>query len=140
LCAIAFGFFALSMGWQKPISLRGQTLALPSWQLSLSLMLFSAMDWAFASGVLYCLLPSQQAITYLGFFGIYILALTAGIISNVPGGLGVFETVILLLCSPKIAKPDILGALLAYRGIYYLLPLIVAASLWAVHEWQRRKA
>lgn len=115
-------------------------MTLPSWQLSLTLMLFSAMDWAFASGVLYCLLPSQQAITYLGFFGIYILALTAGIMSNIPGGLGVFETVILLLCSPKIAKPDILGALLAYRGIYYILPLIAAVALWAVHEWQRRKA
>ena len=140
LSAIALGFLALSIGWQKPISLRGQLLTLPSWQLSLSLMLFSALDWAFASGVLYLLLPSQHAIAYFGFFGIYILALTAGIMSNVPGGLGVFETVILLLCSPKIAKPDILAALLAYRGIYYFLPLIAAAALWAVHEWQRRQA
>lgn len=139
LLAIAIGFFALSLGWKKPLVFRGTILVIPNWKLSVGLMLFSALDWAFASGVLYLLLPHQTAISYLGFFGIYILALTAGIISNVPGGLGVFETVILLLCSPKIAKPDILGALLAYRGIYYFLPLIVAAILWLIHEGQQRK-
>jgi uncharacterized membrane protein YbhN (UPF0104 family) len=139
LFAIAISFFTLSLAWKKTLIFRGKTLTLPNGQLSVGLMLFSALDWAFASGVLYLLLPDQTAISYFSFFGIYILALTAGIISNVPGGLGVFETVILLVCSPKIPKPDILGALLAYRGIYYFLPLITAAMLWLVYESQQRK-
>ena len=139
LFAIAIAFYALSIGWKKTFVFRGKTLIIPNWKLSGGLMIFSALDWAFASGVLYLLLPPQGTLTYWGFFGIYILALTAGIISNVPGGLGVFETVILLLCQPKIPKPDILGALLAYRGIYYFLPLITAAVLWLVHEGHRRR-
>lgn len=138
LVAIAISFLGLSIGWKKPLVFRDKIMRIPNWRLSAGLMLFSALDWAFASGVLYLLLPPQTAISYLGFFGIYILALTAGIISNVPGGLGVFETVILLLCSPKIPKPDILGALLAYRGIYFFLPLITAAILWLIYEGQQR--
>jgi uncharacterized membrane protein YbhN (UPF0104 family) len=49
----------------------------------------------------------------------------------------VFETVILLMRPPSLSAPDILGALLAYRGVYYFLPLIVAVLLCIVHEFQR---
>jgi hypothetical protein len=59
-------------------------------------------------------------------------------VSNVPGGLGVFETVILWFLSAKVAKPQILGSLLAYRGIYYFLPLLVAALIWLIHEHHQR--
>jgi glycosyltransferase 2 family protein len=53
----------------------------------------------------------------------------AGVVSNVPDGLGVFETIILLILSSKISAAAILGSMLAYRGIYYFLPLLVASGL-----------
>jgi uncharacterized membrane protein YbhN (UPF0104 family) len=62
----------------------------------------------------------------------------AAVISNIPGGLGVFETVILLLLSSKISAVAILGSLLAYRGIYYFLPLLVAGSLFSIFELRYR--
>jgi uncharacterized membrane protein YbhN (UPF0104 family) len=109
-----------------------------SWQLSLTQIIVTSIDWALAAGVLYLLMPSTPPVSYPGFFGIYLLAQLSGIISNVPGGLGVFETVLLLLLSPPIASADLLGALLAYRGIYYFLPLAIATVILGVYELQRR--
>jgi uncharacterized membrane protein YbhN (UPF0104 family) len=121
----------------QPVQIHGKEFAIPSTDLSVGLMVFSALDWALAAGVLYLLLPSELSWSYPGFFGIYMLALTAGIISNVPGGLGVFEAVILFLRPDTVSATSMLGALLAYRGVYYFLPLIVALLLFAFHELKR---
>jgi uncharacterized membrane protein YbhN (UPF0104 family) len=100
-----------------------------SWQLSLTQIFVTSIDWGLAAGVLYLLLPKPTLLSYPAFFGIYLLAQISGIISHVPGGLGVVETVLLLSLSPSISSADLLGALLAYRVIYYFLPLIVAIAL-----------
>ena len=67
------------------------------------------------------------------------MAQIAGIISNIPGGLGVFETVILLTLSSTIPSVQLLGSLLAYRVIYYWIPLILAIfCLWG-YELKRQR-
>jgi uncharacterized membrane protein YbhN (UPF0104 family) len=60
--------------------------------------------------------------------------MVAGVVSNVPGGLGVFETVILFLLSPQVSAAAVLGSFLAYRGVYYLLSFVVATGLLGFHE------
>jgi uncharacterized membrane protein YbhN (UPF0104 family) len=87
-----------------------------------------------AGSVFYILLPPSEAISYFYFLGVFLIAQTAGLISHVPGGLGVFESLIVLLLSPYLAVTDILGALLAYRLIYYLLPLALATLGLGIHE------
>jgi uncharacterized membrane protein YbhN (UPF0104 family) len=88
--------------------------------------------------VLYVLLPAHPDVNYFIFFGSYLLAQIAGIISNVPGGLGVFETVLLLLISPPIAADQLLGALLVYRVVYYFLPLLVERDCWVFMNWDNK--
>nr|WP_217523130.1 lysylphosphatidylglycerol synthase domain-containing protein [Pleurocapsa sp. PCC 7327] len=83
-------------------------------------------------------MPTATPLSYPEFFGIYLLAQIAGIISNVPGGLGVFETVMLLLLSPPVSSASLLGALLAYRGIYYFLPLSSAILILGLDELHQR--
>jgi uncharacterized membrane protein YbhN (UPF0104 family) len=132
---VIVGLYLLASLWyRKPLRIRGEELALPSTRLSLTIVAVAALDWGLAAAVLYRLLPSTMALSYPAFFGIFVLALTAGIISTVPGGLGVFETIILLLRPPSMSAPAMLGALLAYRSIYYFLPLIVAIGLWLARE------
>jgi uncharacterized membrane protein YbhN (UPF0104 family) len=64
----------------------------------------------------------------------FIIAIAAGIISNVPGGVGVFESVLLLLF--RTVPPDqLLGSLLAYRIIYYLVPF--GADRWCASARSR---
>jgi hypothetical protein len=113
---------------------RGWVLPHLPLNLSLAQIAVTSCDWALAAAVLYVLLPAHPDLNYFIFFGSYLLAQIAGIISNVPGGLGVFETVLLLLISPPIASDQLLGALLVYRVVYYFLPLLVGAGLLGFYE------
>ena len=92
-----------------------------------------------AAAVFYVIIPPYIGLSYPAFFGVYLLAQIAGVISNVPGGLGVFETVILLLLSQVISSVKLLGLLLAYRGIYYFLPLVFALLLLGFYEIKKRQ-
>ncbi|MEH2447354.1 MAG: lysylphosphatidylglycerol synthase domain-containing protein [Nostoc sp.] len=123
---------------QQPLIIRGQEFRFPSFKISLAQIAISSFDWILAAAVLYAVLPNNISLSYLDFLGIYLLAMFAGVISNVPGGLGVFETIILLILSSKVSGAAILGSLLAYRGVYYFLPLLVAAGLLGLYEIRLR--
>ncbi|PZO08925.1 MAG: hypothetical protein DCF25_21975 [Leptolyngbya foveolarum] len=86
-----------------------------------------------AAAVLYTLIPLGD-IGYFSFLNIYLLAMGAGVISSVPGGAGVFETVVILLLDGKVLGDAVLAALLAYRIIYYLLPFAIALILFLFQE------
>jgi phosphatidylglycerol lysyltransferase len=95
--------------------------------------ILSSVDWGLAAGVLFMLLPAG-GLNFPGFLGLFMLAQVSGLVSQMPGGLGVFETALLYLLRPHLSGPEVMGALLAYRGIYYLLPLLTAALLMGAHE------
>jgi glycosyltransferase 2 family protein len=123
---------------KQTLTFRQQEFCFPSLQISLSQIAISSLDWILAAAILYALLPRNTSLSYLDFLGIYLLGMFAGVISNIPGGLGVFETVVLLFISDKISAAAVLGSLLAYRGIYYFLPLLLAAGLLVIYEIQFR--
>lgn len=85
------------------------------------------------------LLPDTSAVTYPGFLAVFLLAQTIGLLSQVPGGLGVLESLIVLFLSSAIPASKILAALLLYRLIYYLLPLTVAIAMLGIHELFARR-
>ncbi|MDF5737303.1 MULTISPECIES: lysylphosphatidylglycerol synthase domain-containing protein [unclassified Nostoc] len=119
---------------KQPLIIRGQEFQFPTFKISLAQIAISSFDWILAAAVLYAVLPSNTSLSYLDFLGIYLLAMFAGVVSNVPGGLGVFETVMLLLLSSKLSGAAVLGSLLAYRGLYYFLPLLLAAGWLGIYE------
>ncbi len=119
---------------KQPLIIRGHEFRFPSFNISLAQIAISSFDWILAAAVFYALLPSNISLSYLDFLGIYLLAMFAGVVSNVPGGLGVFETIILLILSSKVSAAAVLGSMLAYRGVYYFLPLLVAAGLLGLYE------
>ncbi|MEH2202980.1 MAG: lysylphosphatidylglycerol synthase domain-containing protein [Nostoc sp.] len=124
---------------KQPLIIRGHEFRFPSFTISLAQIAISSFDWILAAAVLYALLPSNISLSYLDFLGIYLLAMFAGVVSNVPGGLGVFETIILLILSSKVSSAAVLGSMLAYRGVYYFLPLLLAAGLLGLYEIRFRK-
>lgn len=124
---------------KQPLIICGHEFRFPSFKISLAQIAISSFDWILAAAVLYALLPSNISLSYLDFLGIYLLAMFAGVVSNVPGGLGVFETIILLILSSKVSAAAVLGSMLAYRGVYYFLPLLVAAGLLGLYEIRFRK-
>ncbi|MGC4252742.1 MAG: bifunctional lysylphosphatidylglycerol flippase/synthetase MprF [Sphingobium sp.] len=120
-------------------TLFGLTFTLPSRSQTLVLLAVSCIDLAAASAALYILVPHAGLSLYPAFFLGYVLAIILALVSHVPGGLGIFEAVIVATL-PDVDRPSLLAALIAYRIIYYLLPLLLGVIAIAGHEgrsWRR---
>jgi len=124
---------------KKPVTIHDWDLAIPSPGLSLCQIALSSIDWAVAGSVLYVLLARTIQMDYPEFLEIFLLAQCIGIVSSVPGGLGVFEGVMLLLLSEVSPASSLIGALLLYRLIYYLLPLGLASIILGAEEVASRR-
>ena len=124
---------------REPVKVRDWEFKLPSPRIFVAQAAISMLDWTVAAGVLYILLPDALPMTFPQFLGVFLLAQIAGVVSNVPGGVGVFEAVILIFLSPRFPASAILGSLVAFRAIYYLFPLVVATLLLAMHETLERR-
>jgi len=119
---------------REPVRIKQWEFELPSAGLFVAQVATSCLDWIIAASVLYILLPDSLPLMFSRFLGIFLLAQIVGVASNVPGGIGIFEAIILVFLAPYFSASAILGALVAFRVIYYLLPLLVAILLLATHE------
>lgn len=125
---------------QTQIKLGRWTVALPSWKMTAAQTVLAALDMLLAAWALHLLLPHVGTPDLLAFMGLYAVAIMAGVISHVPGGLGVFEGLMVLML-PHIPPAVVLGRLVLYRLIYNLLPLVIAAVILAgIELWQRSRA
>ena len=143
LCGVAaigvtVAWWVLNLARREPLRIGRLQFARPGAKLAFGQILIGAIDLAVTAAVLYVLLPAGATPSFGVFLGFYLLALAAGVVSNVPGGLGVFESVLLLLL-PGVPPQQALSALIVYRAIYYLLPFALALALVAAREtWLRR--
>ncbi|MFN0265236.1 phosphatidylglycerol lysyltransferase domain-containing protein [Tepidamorphus sp. 3E244] len=126
--------YCIWVSWkQRAVMVRGFRLRLPGAGLTLGQIGIAVTDIVFASAALYVLMPEELGVEYTTFAGIFVAAITLGILAHTPGGIGVFEAMILLAL--PYAPPDVLlGRLILFRCVYYLLPLGVAAGLFALNE------
>lgn len=123
---------------RKRLKISNKMLSFPQSTISLAQIVIFSLDWASAAAILYCLIPDYPDKSYLNFFNIYLLAMATSIMSNVPGGLGVFETAIIFLLPSSLLAPDVLGSLLVYRAIHCLFPLTIALFLISYFEFKRK--
>ncbi len=137
--ALAATYLAWTFLQKGPIRILGWEFSLPRPRLALAQLAVAIADWSLAAAVLYVLLPSAGVPGYPAFLGMYLLAQIAGMASQVPGGIGVFETIMVLFLSPAIPSASVIGALLVFRGLYYFLPLGVAATLLGGLELMQRR-
>src|ERR1700722_4655475 len=146
LALVAGGILLVGVGaylWlvctrHAPLKFRKIVIPVPKPRVAFAQIGISCVDMLCATSVLYVLLPREAAIGFFAFAGVYLLALAAGAIRNVPGGIGVFEFVLLLLM-PSVPEDRLLGALIAYRAIYYFTPFFIALVLLGAHEvWIHR--
>lgn len=120
----------------KPVKIWRWSIQLPSWGGVVSQITIASAELVLAAGVLWMLLPVDVVVPFTAFLALYCAALIVAIFSHVPGGVGVFETIIMLGLVDHDAASSILGALLAYRFIYYVLPLVVAGL--SIAAWEIR--
>jgi phosphatidylglycerol lysyltransferase len=128
---LAYGFWASVS--RSTLEIRGWALRAPGPSVALPQIALAMMDLSLAGAVVWWLLPADANVDFITFLGAYAAAIIAGIVSHVPGGIGVFEAV-MILALPNVPPEVLLGSLLAYRAVYYLVPILFGAILFASKE------
>ena len=134
LCGVA-GYVLLTLFRRKPLAVFGRKLPLPPTDVALRQILVSTVDLCFASGSLFVLMIGHLPLHYAAFIGIFALAMQVGVLSNVPGGAVVFETVLMGMLPISDTQTEFtVAAVIVYRFIYYLVPFVLAVLLLAGRE------
>jgi lysylphosphatidylglycerol synthetase-like protein (DUF2156 family)/uncharacterized membrane protein YbhN (UPF0104 family) len=116
---------------------RRRRIAPPSPGVAVAQVVLSTFEWLSMAAALHVLLPAEGRPALLPFAVAFAVATLAGLVSNVPGGLGVFETTLVVLLGSTTSPAGLAAALLAYRLCYFALPLLLATVLLLVHEARR---
>ena len=128
LLASASGYAIFAACYRRELRLFGLRMRLPGWRSTAAQLIVGGLDLAAAAGALYVLLPNAGLPPFSGLVVIYAVAMIAGALSHAPGGLGVFETVVLVML-PAMPKEDVLAALFMFRVMYTLIPFVVGLAL-----------
>lgn len=121
----------------RALTLRGHAFALPRWPVALWQMAASAGNWMLMGAALWATLQAQ--VSYPAALATVLLGAVAGLVLRVPAGLGVLEAVgVALLTSPSLGQDKVLAALLAYRALYYFVPLVLASLALGAAELRWR--
>jgi phosphatidylglycerol lysyltransferase len=138
LLVLPLAYLLLGLLRRQPLRIGPWELPMVRPRLALPQLAVGALDWIMAAVVLHTLMPAD--VLSLGqVIGVFMVAQIAGLISQVPGGLGVFESLVLVLLKGRMPAADLFGALLAYRLLYYLLPLALAALALGLYELRHQK-
>jgi uncharacterized membrane protein YbhN (UPF0104 family) len=129
---------ACAFSRRRSLRLRGHRMTLPSGRMAMLQLAVSCLNWSLIAGAIYVLL--QQQVDYVTVLTVLLLAAVAGVVTHVPAGLGVLEAVFVALLGAQLAPALLIGTLLAYRALYYLTPLALAAVAFAVLEIRAKTA
>lgn len=140
LLLLLFVYVGLAFRRKTSFQLRSVEFWLPTKRAIAAQIGVGAMDWFLAGITLYVLLPPNTGLSAFDFLGVYLLAQMIGLISHVPGGLGVLESIVVyFVSSNQVPAAAVLGSVLIYRVIYYFLPLFVAAVTLTVYELREKR-
>lgn len=124
----------LGLAWWRPppLRLRRWTVPMPALPLAAGQILIGSINFACVAACLYQTLAAIAEVPYLQVAASFAIAQMAAIVSHLPGGLGVVENVVLAF----LPGASVMGALVAYRVVYYFVPLLAGGALIAVTEWR----
>jgi len=124
--------FAKRRTWR----VREHEITLPSLRLALCQVALGASNWALMAALIYWLLPDD--LFYPSVLGILLISCVAGVVAHIPAGLGVLEAVFLALLHGQLGQGTLVAALLGYRTLYYLIPLLLAVITYLILEKRAR--
>jgi uncharacterized membrane protein YbhN (UPF0104 family) len=139
MLVIAAGYLVACSAWHgRSFHLRGHHFRLPSLALGTLQVLFAALDWSLMATILYLLLGAS--FDWPLVLGTLLLASVATALVHIPAGIGVMEAVFVAVLANGVPDPRILAALLAWRAVYYLAPLLLATAFYLAFEARGRKS
>lgn len=143
--AIGLAVAGAIMVWLIVSALKPRSIAVGDWSVplpgtaaTLAAILIGLVDTLGAASALWLLLPAAHAPDFASFLVVFAVGTVLGVVSHVPGGVGVFEATI-LLGLPGVPEADTVGALLLFRFIYYAAPFALALLLLVGYELRARR-
>jgi uncharacterized membrane protein YbhN (UPF0104 family) len=133
LLSLAIGYLIVCFTWRKPwpigeLHLRPPEPGLMSVQASVA-----AVDLLISATALYLVLPADAMVPFATVLAAYLVGIAVSLITQVPGGLGVLELVLLTLLKDSVGE-SVLASVLIFRVLYYILPLMFGMVTLAAHE------
>ena len=128
--AAPIGYLMLAALVKRPLHIRNWTLEMPPFRLAAAQLIVGALNFACVAACLHQTLLAVADLSYLAVAVAYVIAVASALITHVPGGLGVIETVMLYL----LPEGRFIGALIMFRVVYFLVPLCFGAVAFALAE------
>ncbi len=138
LLSVTLVYFVACHFIRSPIKVFGKEFAFPTLKIALLQAAVAGIDLIVAAGCMYVLISPDLGISFGQFLPSYLMAQVAVVLTHVPGGVGVFELVILHLTHTS-NEQMVIAVVLCFRLIYFILPLLMAALLLAVYEMRHNK-
>jgi glycosyltransferase 2 family protein len=135
LLALVAGYVVLALFVRHSIRIRRFELPVPPAKLALGQIAVGSADFLSVSAVLHQMLSASADVGFFPIAAVYSLANAAAIMSHVPGGLGVIEAIVLSL----YPGANVIGALIAFRAVYYLIPFAIGCLVLGAVELARRR-
>ncbi|GAB3099144.1 lysylphosphatidylglycerol synthase transmembrane domain-containing protein [Lysobacter terrae] len=122
----AAALYVLACHWLhgRMFHLRGHHFRLPSVKMALVQYALAVTNWSLMAAIVFVLLPAPA--DYPTVLGALLFSAVASALVHVPGGVGVLEAIFVAAFAGRIPAASVLAALLVYRAVYYLLPLVLA--------------
>lgn len=127
LCA-----FSARRSW----TIRDHVIELPELRIAVLQLGLAMLNWSIMGLVIHTVMPGN--VPYATILGTLLIGSIAGAVAHIPGGLGVTEYVFITLLAPELPRHQILGAILVYRALYYVAPVLLAGTLYLIYEARSR--
>lgn len=133
MVAVALGYVALcAFSDKRSWTVRDHAIELPELRVALLQLALAMSNWSLMGLVVYTVMPGE--VGYATILGTLLIGSIAGAIAHIPGGLGVTEYVFITLLAPDLPRHQVLGAILVYRALYYLGPVMLAGAWYLIFE------
>ncbi|PVE22083.1 hypothetical protein DC522_22900 [Microvirga sp. KLBC 81] len=133
--AIPALYLVLSAFVRRPLRIRRWALEMPPLRLAVGQIIIGPVNFACVAACLHQALAAVTDVAYMGVASVYVIANTTALISHVPGGLGVIESVVMYL----LPGQDLIGPLLVFRFVYFLIPLCIGIVVFGLTELLYRR-
>ncbi|HYE00283.1 MAG TPA: lysylphosphatidylglycerol synthase domain-containing protein [Alphaproteobacteria bacterium] len=127
-------YLVLAARIRRPLRIGRWSVELPAFRIALGQVVVGALNFALVAACLHQAMAAVAEVSYAGVATAYVLANVATLITHVPGGLGVVESVVLHL----VPKANVIGAVIVFRVVYFLVPFALGSATFAVSEALRR--
>lgn len=134
VCVVLYVFGSI-FGF-KPISIGSFQIFYPRPAIVIRQLFAAPLELLGAAGIIYFALPPNDQVTFFSVVGLFVGSFSAALLSNAPGGLGVLEY-LFLKAAPELAPADVIAALLVFRLLYLLIPLVFACIVVLIFERQQ---